>query len=165
MSEINPIFIDSVTGGFREASPSDYINPLLLQIGVQGMTNVDTVTALTGMAVTMTGGDKAFKLAKADTVDDSDVFGLCAEDIAPNASGRILVNSQVIKRTDWTDLIGSAQLTPKSDYFLSWLEAGKFQTTPPDQGSGFVRIKVLEAIGFQEALISIDMRILRAAPL
>lgn len=71
-------------------------------------------------------------LSQSDVAADSKSIGLAFADVTAAASGFYLTAGH-LEVLDWTNVIGTTDLTPGSIYFLS-ATAGHMTTTPPTSG-------------------------------
>lgn len=77
-------------------------------------------------------------LADADTLNTSHVLGLAITDATANTTVIVLSEGSVT-RSDWTAIVGTANLVPGAIYYLS-TTAGQMTTTPPTgDGDNVVR--------------------------
>ena len=86
-------------------------------------------TLFRGAALHVSGITGHFVLAKADSVNTSDVAGLADAAAAISFAG--IANRDYIELSDWTVLTGFASLTPGANYFLSPTVAGGYSTIVP----------------------------------
>ena len=104
------------------AAPSDVAIEAAVAVG-RGMV---IATNLTGKGV----------LAIANSIAGVRIVGL-SEVTAPANVGITLTNSY-LRLNDWSAAIGSVQLTPNTEYFLSALTAGQLVATPPTAPGSYV---------------------------
>jgi len=96
--------------------------------------------------------------AQANTLSTSHVVGIAITDTEPTYTCKYLSEGQV-NRTDWTDIAGSANLTPGATYFLSTSQAGKITTIAPSTQSQYV-VRVGRAIDVLTLDVEIEWPIL-----
>lgn len=80
-------------------------------------------------------------LADADTLSTSHVLGLAVTDATANQTVTVLSDGSV-ERSDWTAVIGTANLTPGVVYYLSTTAGGLTSTPPTGDGDNIVRCGV-----------------------
>lgn len=80
-------------------------------------------------------------LADADTLSTSHVLGLAVTDATANQTVTVLSDGSV-ERSDWTAVIGTANLTPGVVYYLSTTAGGLTSTPPTGDGDTIVRCGV-----------------------
>lgn len=93
--------------------------------------NKDIVTILQGQPVAIHSSGSGVVLASA-SLNGMSAVGLASKDIAVGASGDIQTDLS-ITLANWTNIIGSANLASKADYFLSGT-AGSLTITAPSVG-------------------------------
>jgi len=113
--------------------------------------NKDIVTVLRGQPVTVHSSGTGFVRANASD-NTKHTVGLLDVDTNVGASNNIITDG-VFYMGDWTNVIGSATLAPKSDYFLDTV-SGKLTTTPP-----IVPGQVSQPIGHSLSLTSLSVEI------
>lgn len=86
-------------------------------------------TIAAGMAVYVSG-DGEVTAAQANSTTTSNVLGIASAAISDSASG-LIVTSGPVTLADWTAIIGTTNLTPGSEYFLSAGTAGLLTATAP----------------------------------
>jgi len=96
--------------------------------------------------------------AQADTLSTAHVAGIAITDTEPTYTCEYLSEGQV-NRADWTDIAGSAGLTPGATYFLSASQAGKITTIAPSTQSQYV-VRVGRAINILTLDVEIEWPIL-----
>lgn len=84
-------------------------------------------------------GDGHVDLAKADAASTMDAVGLSVNAVTVNSTDYILTEGSV-ERSDWTDVLGSATLTPGQIYYLSNTTAGNITASPPTVTGYVVRV-------------------------
>lgn len=89
-----------------------------------------------GMAVYVSGSGTV-DLAQADAAATTKVIGLASADVAASAIGYYAPEGQ-ITRSDWTDITGSAALTPGVYYYLSESTPGQLTSTAPTTATQYV---------------------------
>jgi hypothetical protein len=86
-------------------------------------------TVVVGQPVYVSG-DATVNLADASDPSTARAIGLAATAAASNESVMVLAEGQ-LEQSDWTSIIGTALLTPGTNYFLS-LTTGQMTATAPD---------------------------------
>ena len=107
-------------------------------------------TMVAGQPVYTSSNDNV-DLADASALATSMLVGLAFSDATATNSGEVLTNG-VLQLSDWTNIIGSTNLTSGSTYYLS-TTAGELTTTPPS-----VAGEIVAPMGI--ALSSIDFNII-----
>jgi len=84
-------------------------------------------------------GDGHVDLAKADAAATMDAVGLSVNTVTINSTDYILTEGSV-ERSDWTDVLGAATLTPGQIYYLSKTTAGNITASSPTVTGYVVRV-------------------------
>lgn len=123
--------------------PDAQINLIFADIGPQGPAgpsggggastftaeNKDSVTLVKGMAVTQDNSGTGVRRADC-SVNAGFSVGLAQQDITSLSSGPVQTDG-ILTLSDWTAIIGSVSLTPKTKYYLDANGGGKLTATAP----------------------------------
>jgi hypothetical protein len=93
-----------------------------------------------GMAIHVSGADNV-DLANADDPTTAICFGIAREDVTAGNTGEYQSEGQ-LSVTDWTPVIGSANLTPGVVYYLDTSDGQMTSTPPTGAGNHIVRIGI-----------------------
>lgn len=117
-------------------------------------TNTSGSTIEDGMPVVSAGdGD----ISHGDADNNEPIVGFATEQIVNTATGTVRTNG-VITVADWSPVVGAADLTPDTEYFLSGT-AGQMTTTPPS-ADGKLWQPLGKAVSLKEFAINIGPPVL-----
>jgi len=97
-------------------------------------------------------------LAKADIASTTHAAGLVIEDTTANTACQYISEGQV-ERADWTDIAGSASLTPGATYFLSDTQAGRLMPVATNTIGRYV-VRIGRAVSVTTLDVEIEWPIL-----
>lgn len=131
--------------------------------GGSGTANLITISGENGEAFTVkkgqpvklfgSGSPPVFKLAQANDIANA-CFGIAATDVATGATFNVILLGALIN-SDWTDVIGSTNLTFNQEYFLGQGTAGVLDSSPPT-GSGDIIQSIGKATSTTELIVKIN---------
>lgn len=118
---------EGTQGPFGPQGPSGGADPYEVEVDTQVEIGTPIYLGINGHA----------NAAQADSAATAKVVGLSLSSTAPTFSCTYITDGQVI-RSDWTDITGTASLTPGAYYFLDPDNLGQMTTTAPTTGGDFV---------------------------
>ena len=118
-----------INGQLAQLPDGDVLLGTVSEVDVTEMQAKEAVSA--GMAVYCSAGFQVLKAVN-DTAAKAEVMGLAKADAALDAYTKVQAEG-FFELADWTAVIGSATLTPGTEYFLD-ATAGLLTSTPPATG-------------------------------
>lgn len=145
-------FVQDVTGYLTQATADGlYVS----QSSIYGTAEIDT-TSYAGQPVYMKGNGHIDQ-AQADDLSTTRVVGILVSDATATTSATFVKDGSV-SMADWTNVIGSADLTTGSIYYLSAGSPGLLTTTAPTTAGQFV-CKIGQAVSTTKLALEIQQTI------